>query len=189
MLAKVKIALGASILIVVSSCNVSKPQADKSFIKSGQVAIIELIESHDGEALKGRAPEGRRIDGPTYRFDKETKKLEINRKENFAIDTVKALFGYVRILKGAAGSGLSMRLNAFGKFPYTTNNLIIKEVNSEGVKITYDKKELFLKAGEIWETQSSTIDTLKMETPAIIKYTTTYSIQYHGLIDKQGITQ
>ncbi len=161
----------------------------KSYINAEQVAFIEFIQTQEGKAIKGRVPEGRRIDGPGYHFDNESKKLEIIRKDNFLLDTVKVMLGNGRILKGAAGTGLSMRINAIGKLPYSIYNLTIKEVNAEGLSFNFDGKPIFIKEGEKWETTTSKIDTIKMDTPAIVNYTTTYSIIYHGLIDKKLITQ
>jgi len=178
-----------SIALFLLNCSASKLKEDNNFIKANQVAFIEFIQTQEGKALKGKAPEGRRIDGPTYRFDSETKKLEIIRKENFLLDTVKVILGNGRILKGAAGTGLSMRINAIGKLPFSMYNLTIKEVNAEGLSITFDGKPVVIKEGEKWETSTSTVDTIKMDIPAIIKFTTTYSIKYHGLIDKKSITQ
>lgn len=189
MLAKVKLIIVASILITANSCRVNKQQASKDIIKPDQVAFIEFVQTQEGELISGTAPQGRRIDGPTYRFDKETRQLTLLRKDDFSIDTVKAFLGYVRVLKGAAGHGLSMRLNAIGKLPYTTNNLTISEVGSKVVNIIFDNKAVQINEGDSWETTKSTIDTIKMETPTIIKYTITYSIHYHGLIDKKGVIQ
>lgn len=181
-----------SILLVVLlsfGCSVNKQQVNKNYINAEQVAFVEFIQTQDGKVISGDAPKGRRIDGPTYRFDSETKKLEIIRKENFLLDTVKVILGNGRILKGAAGSGLSMRINAIGKLPYSMYNLTIKDVNAEGLSINFDGKSIVIKEGEKWETTTSTIDTIKMETPAIINFTTTYLIKYHGLIDKKNILQ
>lgn len=184
-----------TILVISNSCNVSKQQpkvtkpADQDYIKSDQVAFIEFIQTQEGFVMKGKAPEGRRIDGPTYSFDKETRQLNSYRKMDYSIDTVKAILGNGVILKGAAGTGLSLRLTTIGKFPFTMDNLTILGVSSKGLSIVFDKKEQLVTEGEQWESSHSTIDTLKYETPVIIKYTTTSSIRYHGLIDKKGITQ
>lgn len=181
-----------SILLVVLlslSCSVNKQQVNKNYINAEQVAFVEFIQTQDGKVISGNAPKGRRIDGPTYRFDAEIKKLEIIRKENFLLDTVKVILGNGRILKGAAGNGLSMRINAIGKLPYSMYNLTIKDVNAEELSINFDDKPVVIKEGEKWETSTSTIDTIKMDIPAIINYTTTYSIKYHGLIDKKNILQ
>jgi len=173
----------------ISGCSVNKQQAEKEFIQPDQIAFIEYIQTQNGEVISGTAPQGRRIDGPTYHFDSATKQLSIYRKANFLIDTVKAILGNGGILKGAAGSGLSLRLTGIGKFPHTMNKLTISEVSSKGLSIIFDKKKFILKEGEKWETSNSTIDTVKMEIPAIIRFTTTYSIRYHGLIDKKRIKE
>lgn len=186
---KFKIIAFTLITIFLLSCSASKQQINTDFIKPNQVAFIEFIQTQDGKAIKGRVPEGRRIDGPGYHFDNESKKLEIVRKENFLIDTVKVILGNGRILKGAAGTGLSMRINAIGKLPFSMYNLKIKEVSNQGLSIEFEGKPISIKEGEKWETTTSKIDTVKMESPAIINYTTTYSIKYYGLIDKKSITQ
>ncbi len=171
------------------NCSASKLKEDTNFIKANQVAFIEFIQTQEGKVLKGKTPEGRRIDGPTYHFDRDAKKLELIRKENFLLDTVKVILGNVRILKGAAGSGLSMRIGAIGKLPYSMYNLTIKGISDKGLSIDFEGKSVLIKEGEKWETSTSKIDTLKMENPAVINYTTTYSIKYHGLIDKKSITK
>gem|GEM_PF-542433 len=183
-------------LVLAYSCSVKKQQVisnaqplNDEFIKPEQFAFIEYIQTQDGKVLSGVAPEGRRIDGPTYHFDKETQQLNIYREVNFLKDTVKAILGNGGVLKGAAGSGLSLRLTPIGKFPFTMNKLIIVKVSSQGVHIIFDKEEAIIKKGEEWIRSSSTIDTIRMETPAIIRFTTTSSIRYHGMIDKKGITQ
>lgn len=179
-----------SILLVAFlsvNCSVNKQHVKKDFINAEQVAFVEFIQTQDGKVISGYAPKGRRIDGPTYRFDSEARKLEIIRKEDFLLDTVKIILGNGRILKGAAGSGLSMRISAIGKLPFSMYNLTIKEVNAEGLSINFDGKPVVIKEGEKWETSTSKIDTIKMENPAVINYTTTYSIKYHGLINKKDI--
>lgn len=187
MATQIKFALMTLVLTAAISCSVNKKQVTADKISPDQVAFIEYIQTQNGETLKGTAPQGRRVDGPTYRFDKATKQLNIIRKQEFQLDTVKAVLGNVRVLKGTAGTGLSMRLNFIGKFPYTSYNLTVSKVSRDGISIIFDKKEHLLKEGEVWET--STIDTSKIEPSTVIKTTTTYSIQYHGLIDKKGITQ
>lgn len=186
---QIRFILITSFTAIAIGCSVNKPQATEEFIKPDQVAFIEYIQTQEGEVLSGTAPAGRRIDGPTYHFDAATKQLNLYRKANFSMDTVKAILGNGGILKGAAGSGLSLRLTGIGKFPYTLNKLTISGVSSKGLSIIFDKKKLILKEGEKWETSNSTIDTVKMEIPAIIRFTTTYSIRYHGIIDKKGITE
>lgn len=188
MSAQKKILLVVSIFIVMASCSVSKPQEGKDFLKPNEVAFIEFFQTQNGVVLKGKYPEGRRIDGPTYRFDRNTKQLEILRKGNFSLDTVKAILGNGIVLKGAAGSGLSMRISPIGKFPYNMNKLTISKVSSEGIYLVFDKKELILKEGDVWETTDTKIDTVKLESPAIIQTSTTYTIHYFGIIDKKSIT-
>jgi hypothetical protein len=185
-----------STLILAYSCSVKKQQVithaqplTDEFIRPEQFAFIEFIQTKDGEVLSGAAPQGRRIDGPTYHFDKETKQLDIYRKVDFLVDTLKAILGNGGILKGAAGSGLSLRLTPIGKFPFTMNRLTIVKVSSQGVHIIYNNEEAIIKEGEEWKRASSTIDTIKMETPAIIRFTTTSSVRYHGMVDKKGVAQ
>lgn len=184
---QIRFFLITSFIAIAIGCSVNKQQASEEFIKPDQVAFIEYIQTQEGEVLSGTAPAGRRIDGPTYHFDAATKQLNLYRKANFSMDTVKAILGNGGILKGAAGSGLSLRLTGIGKFPYTMNKLTISGVSSKGLSIIFDKKKLILKEGEKWETSNSTIDTVKMEIPAIIRFTTTYSINYRGMIDKKRI--
>jgi hypothetical protein len=174
-------------LIVTLSCSVNKKQVYKEFIKPEEVAFIELIQTQEGEVISGTIPPGRRIDGPTYGFDRTLKQLRILRKEKFSIDTIKAFLGNVRILKGSAGTGLSMRLSPISKLPFTLNNLTISDVSSKGVLVIFDKKEFLVQEGEDWKTSKTSIDTIKAEVPTIIKTTTTYSITYHGKISKKGI--
>lgn len=176
-----------SLLLINSSCSFKKQTTPVDFILPSEVAFIEFIQTQEGEVLKGNPPSGRRIDGPTYRFDKTTKELEVLRRPDFSIDTIKVVVGNGKILKGAAGKGLSFRLNASKRMPFDCNNLTIAGIGDKGASLIFDSKKLLLAEGEEWSTSSYRTDTIKTATIAIVKIKTTYLIRYCGKINKSNI--
>jgi len=184
-----KLSIFISMLMAFMGCSFNKHHAEKNFIDPDEFVFLEYYQTQEGEVISGTAPHGRRIDGPTYRFDKATKKLDFLRKVDFSIDSVKVILGNGKILKGASGSGLSMRINAINKLPYTLNNLTISNVNGKGIYLIFDKKKLLLKAGDEWQTSTVSIDTIKTGSLSIVKTTTTHSIRYHGKLEKKGVNQ
>ncbi len=176
-------------LTAFTSCSSNKHIEKQELLDPNTFAFVEYIQTQEGEVLEGKVPPGRRIDGPAYRFDKETKKLELLSKVNFSFDTVKIILGNGKILKGASGSGLSMRINAIGKLPYSMYNLTITEISSKGIRLLFDKREILLMAGEEWKSSTISIDTIKSEPRSIVKTTTTHSIRYQGNLDKKGMTR
>jgi hypothetical protein len=177
------------IVVIMISCGVNKNKSSEQFIKNDEIAFIEYIQTKESELVSGTLPRGRRIDGPTYHFDQEAKQLKILRKETFSLDTVKAFLGNVRILKGGSGSGLSMRLSAIGRFPFSMNDLKLLNIDRNGVKLVYDKNEILLQEGKEWKLSKSSLDTINVNEPTIVRTTTTYSIIYHGKIPKKGIIE
>ena len=177
------------LIIAITSCSSSKQSVKKDSVAQNEVAFLEYYQTQAGEVLSGTMQQGRRIDGPTYRFDPATKELKLLRKENFSIDSITVLLGNGKVLKGTSGSGLSMRINAIGKLPYTMSNLTITMVSRKGIYFIFEKKKLLLKEGEEWRTSKVSIDTIQLDPLAIVKTTTTHTIQYHGMLDKKRVVQ
>lgn len=175
--------------VATLSCSVNKQHVSNDYIKSNEVAFVEFYQTQDGEVISGTAPQGRRIDGPTYRFNKSTRQIEILRKTNFSLDSVMAILGNGKILKGAAGNGLSMRLNGISKFPFAMNGLTILNINDEGIHLIFNKEKLLVKEGQQWQTTTTTIDTIKIESPVIMRLKTTYTINYVGKINKSSVVE
>ena len=176
-------------LTAFTSCSSNKHIEKQELLDPNTFAFVEYIQTQEGEVLEGKVPPGRRIDGPAYRFDKETKKLELLSKVNFSFDTVKIILGNGKILKGASGSGLSMRINAIGKLPYSMYNLTITEISSKGIRLLFDKREILLMAGEEWKSSTISIDTIKSEPRSIIKTNTTNTIRFTGKLSKSSLHQ
>jgi hypothetical protein len=184
---KQKIVLGLFLLITTTSCNFNIHQSKNSFIGKDEVAFIEFYQTLEGEVISGTQTPSRRIDGPTYRFDRTEKTLQLLRKDIFSIDTVSVILGNGRVLKGASGSGISNRITLIGKLPYTMNNFTINKINKDGIFVTFNRKEFVLKAGEEWQTTDVSIDTTRSESPTITKTKITYTINYFGKIDKKAV--
>jgi hypothetical protein len=180
----------SGLLLVVSffnCCGVGKHSNKDEIINPEKVAFVEFSQTQQGEVISGKAPTGKRIDGPTYRYNKEQKQLTILRKESVAVDTLRAIIGYTRVLKGTAGNGVSSLINPIYKFPSSISKLTLSNVTNRGIFIVFDLKKLFLKDGDDWQLSTSKIDTLKQDPIVIVKNTTTYTIRYHGLINKKDI--
>jgi hypothetical protein len=160
----------------------------RRFISPNEFVFIEYYLTQEGEVLSGTPPRGMRIDGPTYRFDKETKQLDISRKDNLLRDSIKILLGNGKILKGSAGSGISFRLTNITKLPYTDNHLTINKIDKNKICFTFDKQKYTLNINGEWQSTIAKIDTIKTTEPTIIKTILTYTLNYHGKLDKKSIT-
>lgn len=176
------------LLFIVSCSSVKKNSVQKDFIGSNEFVFIEMIQTQEGFAMKGESQQGRRIDSPTYRFNSDTKQLQILRKDNLSLDSIKILLGNVRVLSGSAGTGVSSRLKNITKLPHTENNLTIKNVDKKGICLVYDKQEFILEEGKEWKTSITKLDTIKADQPTITKTIITHKIQYKGKFSKSSIT-
>ena len=137
--------LNSLLILLLTNCTIEKKNSLRSFIAPNEFVFIEYYLTQEGEVLSGTPPRGMRIDGPTYRFDRETKQLDIRRKDNLLRDSVKILLGNGKILKGSAGSGISFRLTNITHLPYTNNQLTINKIDKNRIYFTFDKQKYTLK--------------------------------------------
>lgn len=175
-------------ILLLTGCTIEKRNSLRSFIAPNEFVFIEYYLTQEGEVLSGTPPRGMRIDGPTYRFDKETKQLDISRKDNLLRDSIKILLGNGKILKGSAGNGISFRLTNITNLPYTNNQLTINKIDKNRIYFTFDKQKYTLNINDQWQSTTTKIDTIKTADLTIIKTKLTYTLQYHGKLDKKLIT-
>ncbi|MHC1703025.1 MAG: hypothetical protein AB9846_03855 [Tenuifilaceae bacterium] len=176
------------LIIFCSSCSFNKQNSFKNYISDDEFVFVEYLLTQDGEVISGNPPKRMRIDGPTYRFDKETKKLDIHRTDNLLADSIKILLGNGKILKGAAGGGVSTRLTNITNLPYSENKLTINKIDKNGLSFTFNNQKMSIKVDEEWQSSTTRTDTIKMAEPAIVKTKTTYLVRYYGKISKKNIS-
>jgi len=175
-------------LFISTGCSININNSTSSYISQDEFAFIEYITTQDAEVLSGNYPRGKRIDGPTYRFDEETKQLQIHRRNNLSIDSIKILIGSGKVLTGAAGSGVSTHLTNTRTLPYVDNKLSINKIDRKGISLTFENQNKTIKEGEKWEFATTRVDTIKMDEPSIIKMRTTYSVRFWGILSKSSIS-
>ncbi len=176
------------ILVLTILCACSGAKRSLKIIDPDKFIFIEYIQTNEGKQLTGKAPQGPRIDGPAYHFDSEKMELRVNRKPSFSIDSTKIILGSGKVLRGVAGSGVSVNLNEVETLPYTMGKLKIRKINKTGVYISHDGKSVFIKNGADWQDTMSYTDTLTEPQPAVVEFKTTYTIRNWGLISKKSIT-
>jgi hypothetical protein len=158
-------------------------------IAPSEFAFVEYYQTQEGVAVQGDVPQGRRIDGPTYRYDRQTRTLEVNREIGTPLDSISVLVGIGKILKGAAGAGVSSFLRGTGHLPFTFDKLTIRGIDAKGLHVTHDGRDAVVAEGGEWKDIRVSTDTLPHSDNAIVRFTTTYSIRYHGLIGRQALRQ
>ena len=113
------------IMVVVAltfSCKSSKNSKQTWNPQKDHFAFIEYYVTYDGKAIEGIPPQGMRIDGPTYTFEKEQGIVRSYMDTNFIPDTVSIIMGIGRIRRGTEGGGLSSRLAGSSKLPVSKGN-------------------------------------------------------------------
>lgn len=175
-------------MLFFTNCGAQKKNGITSILGPDEYVFIEYFLTQDGEVISGIPPKGMRIDGPAYRFDKSSKQLSIHRNDNLVTDSIKVLLGNGKILKGAAGNGVSMRLTNITSLPYTENKFTINRIDSKNINFTFDNQKIKLKAGDEWGLSIFRTDTIKLAEPSIVKTKLTYTIRYHGKLSKNSIT-
>lgn len=173
--------------IMFSGCKTSKK--GKLQIEPGKVFFIEYIQTDEGTTITGKAPQGPRIDRPSYSYDRDKKTIQLNQQVRFSIDSCNIILGSGKILKGAAGSGASTQLSEIKKLPYNQGALTITKIDSKGMHFTYNNEKNTIPEGNEWNTSQTRTDTLKMAQPVVIETKSTIIIRYHGKIDKKSIVQ
>lgn len=176
-------------VLFLAGCAIKKQNSLKGLIAPNEFVFIEYFSTQEGEVILGTAPRGMRIDGPTYRFDENTKQLNIRRKDNLSIDSVMVLLGNGKILKGAIGSGISFRLTNIKALPFTDNQISIDKITKSKLYFRFGKQKFSIDTGCEWQSEPSIkIDTIKMDEPSIIRIKSTYTIRYHGILNKKLVT-
>lgn len=174
------------LILTLGQCRFREQKSTPMAIAPSEFAFVEYYQTQEGVAVKGNVPQGRRIDGPTYRFDRKTRTLEVNREIETPLDSIRVLVGIGKILKGASGAGVSSFLRGTGNLPFTFDKMTIRGIDAKGLHVTHDGRDAVVAEGEEWKDIRVSTDTLPSDN-AIVRITTTYSIRYHGLIGKQAL--
>lgn len=182
----------SSLAILVGSMLIgcsSKGKIASAVIPADQFAFVEFYQSSEGKTLKGKVPSGRRIDSPTYSYDPQTQNFQIHRMSGVVVDSVQVLLGTGRILKGAAGSGVSSVLIGVNKLPFNYADLEIIKVESKSIHLKYKDEKITLAVGQDWKVVQTTIDTIKIQEVAIVETVTTTRIQFYGFHSKSKLVK
>lgn len=157
-------------------------------IPNDQVAFIEYQQLFEGKFIEGEIPPGPRIDMPTYSFSAENGTLEVYRNHgNIDTQNIKAILGTGKTLIGASGSGSSTIALGISQTPFNHGNITITEIFADRVDFTINGKSLSLKAGESWEDKHIKLDTIYLDSRAIIETTNSQRVVFHGLINKSNL--
>lgn len=172
---------GLLIVLILPACS-SKNKMSKSAGAQNEFAFIEFFQTSEGKILQGKVPPGRRIDSPTYSFNKDTRVLQVFRSESFAVDSLVAVLGTGKILKGAAGSGVSSVLIGINKLPFSYSDLEILKIDPKSISIRYKDESITLQIGQEWTKSKTETDTIKLEEVSIVEILSTTKIQFHGFL-------
>ncbi len=181
-----KTALSAlGLVILLSSCS-SKKSATQEFNLNKGFAFVEYYQTSEAKVISGSIPSGRRIDSPTYRYNNENGSVESYRRLSFNPDTVILVLGTGRILKGAAGSGVSSLLVGVSKLPLSYGELKIIAIGKENLKVEFKGEKITIATSSIWEKTTEYNDTINDQS-AILRRTITDRISFHGFIPKDSL--
>lgn len=183
-----KLFIGSLAIISLQACNTKKLSNDFSVPKD-QFAFIEYYQTTDGRIIQGQKLPGKRIDFPTYTFDLESKVIRSRNDLNFSGDTVQVLLGTGKVLKGAAGSGVSSVLIGIKKLPYSYSELEIVAVDSKTMSIKYGGENITLAVGEELKRDITTRDTIHLDEIVIVEKTVENRIVFHGFIPKSSLNR
>ena len=126
-----RIALSAlGLVILLSGCSLKKNATQESFKQSNSFAFDEYYQTSEAKVISGTIPSGKRIDSPTYHFSKENGTIESHRSLSFSPDTVILVLGTGKILKGAAGSGVSSLLVGTSNLPLSYGELKVIAISN-----------------------------------------------------------
>lgn len=182
-----KLALSAlSLAILLSGCSSKKSVTQESFKQSNSFAFVEYYQTSEAKVISGSIPSGRRIDSPTYHYNKENSTVESYRNLSFKPDTVILVLGTGRILKGAAGSGVSSLLIGTNKLPLSYGELKIIAIGKESVKVELKGEKITIATSSKWEKTSEYNDTINDQS-TILRRTITDRISFHGFIPKDSL--
>lgn len=181
-----KTALSAlGLVILLSSCS-SKKSATQEFNLNKGFAFVEYYQTSEAKVISGSIPSGRRIDSPTYHYNNENSTIESYRSLSFNPDTVILVLGTGKILKGAAGSGVSSLLVGTSELPLSYGELKIIAVSKESVKVEFKGERLTIPKNSKWEKITEYNDTINDQS-AILRRTITDRISFHGFIPKDSL--
>lgn len=173
-------------VILLSSCSSKKSATKESFNHNNSLAFVEYYQTSEAKVISGTIPSGKRIDSPTYHYSKENGTLESYRSLSFSPDTVILILGTGKILKGAAGSGVSSLLVGTNKLPLSYGELKIIAVGKENVKVEFKGEKISIPAHSKWEKTTEYNDTIN-DQAAILRRTITERISFHGFILKDSL--
>lgn len=181
-----KTALSAlGLVILLSSCS-SKKSATQEFNLNKGIAFVEYYQTSEATVINGKISSGKRIDSPTYHYNNENGTVESYRSLSFNLDTVILVLGTGRILKGAAGSGVSSLLVGAGKLPLSYGELKIIAIGKESVKVEFKGEKITIATSSKWEKTTEYNDTINDQS-AILRRTITERISFHGFIPKDSL--
>jgi len=172
---------GLLITLILPGCS-SKNKMVKSAKNQNQFAFIEFFQTSEGKVLQGKVPPGRRIDSPTYSFNKETRELQVFRSNDFAVDSLVAVLGTGKILKGAAGGGVSSLLIGVNKLPFSYSDLEILKIDSKSISVRFKNENITLQIGQEWTQPKTETDTVKLQEVSVVEILSTTRIQFHGFL-------
>lgn len=145
--------------------------------------FLNFWTAKSGKIISGTVP-AMMIDFPTYSFDKGTRRLEgfINFEIN---DSLIAIMGIGQNLSGDAGGGAASMLYGIYSLPYSNDEIAIEKIEADGtVYLSFHGKKIVIRAGEEWKKTEVKIEDVGS---GRIEYTTTYTIENHGWIQKSNI--
>ncbi len=183
-----KLLVGSLAILSLQACNTKKISNDISVPKV-QFAFIEYYQTTDGKIIQGQKLPGKRIDLPTYTFDQESKVIHSRRNLSFSEDTIHVLLGAGKVLKGAAGSGVSSVLVGINKLPYRYSDLEIVAVDSKAMSIRYGGENITLAVGEELKRVITARDTIHLDEIVIVEKTVENRIVFHGFIPKSSLSR
>ncbi|HOZ15321.1 MAG TPA: hypothetical protein PK784_11065 [Tenuifilaceae bacterium] len=172
--------------ILLSSCTSPKSTTQESFKQGNNFAFVEYYQTSEAKVISGTIPSGKRIDSPTYHYSKENGTIESHRNLSFITDTVILVLGTGKILKGAAGSGVSSLLVGTSNLPLSYGELKIIAVSKENVKVEFKGEKITISTNSKWEKSTEYNDTINDQS-AILKRTITDRISFYGFIPKDSL--
>jgi hypothetical protein len=176
------------VAIFMFSCKSSKKVA-KWQMAPNEYAFVEYYQTNDGRVIDGEVDPGRRIDGPTYSFNPETKEVMSYLSQSFNKDSLFLLLGRGLVLRGTQGGGMHSRLIEVNSFPYVDGKLTIQSINESGVTIKWEEETFSINPGDMWErtiTKTESIDSYNGK--AVVEVISTYTIKFHGFLQKEKLS-
>jgi hypothetical protein len=184
----VLISFATLLAIFAISCKSSKKVA-KWQVAPNEYAFVEYFQVNDGKVLEGDVEPGRRIDGPTYSFNPESKEVMSYLSQSFNKDSLFLLLGRGLVLRGTQGGGMHSRLVEINSFPYVDGKLTIKSLNESGLTIKWDGETFSINPGDVWErtiTKTDSVDSYNGK--AVVEIISTYTIKFHGFLQKEKLS-